>query len=231
MPVIDRVEAICHSNKDPAKAGRIQAAVAEMDGAVYPHWIDPIFPAGEWICIPEPGDAVELELPDGTDIVEFPTDVKYLGKRLSEGNSVPTEFKTNYPNRRGFRTKQGHLIIADDKAGTLTIKNGKSGIVVEFDSTGLLHLGVTVGTDFIMKGTTFNTENATMLGGISAYVTLVGTAMTKMAQDPFLSGSLQAATIAAMTAAGTAGAGTATGLISAFLAKAATWLSTKVKTG
>lgn len=218
---------------DPkSKSGAIIVSMPEMDGGQYPVSIEPVWPAGEWICFPNPGDTVELIVPEGEDIVEHPDDVRYIGKRRDmNSDPVPSEFKTNYPNRRGFKTKAGHMLIVDDKAGTFTIKNGQTGIVIEFDGSGLLHLGVPVGTDFIMKGNTFNTAHATLLTALSTYIGLVGTAFTAMATDAFLISGLQSSTITAMTNAGTTGSGVLITAITTFLNAAATWLSTKVKTG
>lgn len=218
------------SNKDPAKAGRIKVELADLDGQEYPEWLEPILPGGLWVCIPEPGDTVECVLPEGEDKIEFASEVKYRGVVLDPANPVPSEFKTNYPNRRGFKTRAGHLLIVDDKAGTLTLTNGNSGITIEMDSAGLLHLGVTVGTDFILKGTTFNAAQAILWPLVSTALGTAGAALGTMAADPFLSGSLAGATISAMTGAATA-ATAATVAITTYLSGAVSRLSTKVKTG
>lgn len=236
--MVERLTATVASNKDPAKAGRIKVNVASMDGDQYPEWIDPIWPAGHWIAIPEPGDTVEIEVPAGEDVVEFSTDVKYIGRRLSEGQTVPSDFKTNYPSRRGFQTKKGHSIVVDDKAGTFTITNGRTSNTIEFDATGniiltvttLLKLGGSTAAQSVMKGEIFNIANATMLAAVSTYLGLIGAAFTKMATDPFLTANLASATITSMTAAGTAAAGLATGAITTFLGSATTWLSLVTKT-
>ena len=116
------------SNQDPAKSGRVKVELAQLDGQEYPEWIEPIWPAGEWIAIPEPGDSVEVVLPEGDDKIEFSGEVRYRGKVIDPSNPVPAEFKINYPGRRGFKTRVGHLLILDDTAGseevTLIHKDG-----------------------------------------------------------------------------------------------------------
>jgi hypothetical protein len=69
---------IVQSNEDPAKAGRIKCAIASVDGQIYPEWIEPIFAPG-WFTPPEPGDEVELVMPEGEDLAEFAHEIKYRG--------------------------------------------------------------------------------------------------------------------------------------------------------
>jgi hypothetical protein len=102
---------------DPAKAGRIKVTLAEMDGDTYPEWINPVFPSG-WVMMPEIGDTVEIIMPDGEDAIEFAEEIRYRGWVLSDVFSVPKEFQTNYPRRRGFKTVAGHLLIFDDTPGS-----------------------------------------------------------------------------------------------------------------
>jgi hypothetical protein len=121
MPPSDRQTATVDKNTDPAKAGRVKVKLPSMDGGQYPEWIETIQPAG-MVSHPHPGDTVEVELPDGEDIVEFPDEGKCLGKRADAANPVPSEFKTNYPHRRGYKTPGGHLVIFDDKDKSITIR-------------------------------------------------------------------------------------------------------------
>lgn len=229
MPAIDRHTAIVEKNTDKGKAGRIVVSTSNMDGDQYPESIEAIMPAG-LIAHPHPGDTVEIELPEGEDIVEFPQEAKYLGKRWDDANSYPTKFKTNYPDRRGFYTPGGHYIIVDDKAKTITLETA-DGLEVQLDdSTGKVKLGSSSASISVMLGETFNTEHATLLGLMSTYFGLIGAAFTAMAADPFLSGSLASATLTAMTSAGTAGSATVVTGITTFLGKATTWLSQIVKT-
>jgi len=122
--------AIVNSNSDKAQAGRIDAAVQTTDGQVYPEQFEPIFTPG-WFSPPEPGDAVEVVLPEGDDLVEFAHDVRYRGQVFDEGHPPPDDFKQpgDKVTRRGYFTKGGHRLIFEDYKGdeSLIIREGKAG--------------------------------------------------------------------------------------------------------
>jgi len=122
--------AIVNSNSDKAQAGRIDAAVQTTDGQVYPEQFEPIFTPG-WFSPPEPGDAVEVVLPEGEDLVEFAHDVRYRGQVFDEGHPPPDDFKQpgDKVTRRGYFTKGGHRLIFEDYKGdeSLIIREGKAG--------------------------------------------------------------------------------------------------------
>jgi hypothetical protein len=104
------------TNSDPAKAGRIKVALPQLDGAEYPEWIEPVFVPG-WFSPPEPGDAVELELPEGEDLIEFAHEVRYRGQLFDDKHLPPDELKQKQArvHLRGYFTKAGHRLIFDDK--------------------------------------------------------------------------------------------------------------------
>jgi hypothetical protein len=106
---------------DPAKAGRIKVALAELDGAEFPDWVDPVFAPG-WLWLPEPGDTVSIILPDGEDLIEFSDEIRWTGQLFDQDNPHPDEFKPNYPQMRGFKTKAGHILIVDDKDKIVSLK-------------------------------------------------------------------------------------------------------------
>lgn len=218
------------SNNDPAKAGRVKVEMAELDGDQWPEWLEPIFPGGQWVCIPEPGDTVECVLPEGEDKIEFASEVKYRGVVLDPKNAVPSQFKTNYPNRRGFQTKAGHVLIVDDKIGTFTIANGKTGITIEMDSAGILHLGAKIGSDFLLKGTTFNAAQAVLWPLIGTFISAAAVAFAALAVDTGLLPLMQSATITALQGVATTATAATTGGIVPYLAGAVARLSLKVKT-
>jgi len=122
--------AIVNSNSDKAQAGRIDAAVQTTDGQVYPEQFEPISTPG-WFSPPEPGDAVEVVLPEGEDLVEFAHDVRYRGQVFDEGHPPPDDFKQpgDKVTRRGYFTKGGHRLIFEDYKGdeSLIIREGKAG--------------------------------------------------------------------------------------------------------
>jgi len=99
---------------DPAKAGRIKVHLAELGGRETPDFIDPVLPSG-WHWLPEVGDTVQVLLPeDLDDLVEFPEDIRWSGVLYDQEHPVPADLRSEYPRRRGFRTKAGHLLVIDD---------------------------------------------------------------------------------------------------------------------
>ncbi len=104
---------------DPAKGGAIKVALTAIGGDEYPEWIEPIHPHGV-LSHPVVGDTVELVMPEGDDITEFASEVRYLGVVTSE-EGYPTEFAKNYPHRRGVKTPGGHLLLFDDKEKTIAL--------------------------------------------------------------------------------------------------------------
>jgi hypothetical protein len=130
--------AIVQANGDKAGAGRIDAAVQKTDGQVYPEQFEPIFTPG-WFSPPEPGDAVEVVMPEGDDLAEFAHDVRYRGQVFDESHPPPTDFKQPGPKctRRGYFTKGGHRLIFEDFAGdeSLIIREGKAGHEVKLQGS------------------------------------------------------------------------------------------------
>lgn len=107
---------IVTTNEDPAKAGRIKCAIKTVDGQEYPEWIEPVFVPG-WFSPPEPGDEVELIMPEGEDLAEFAHEIKYRGQVFDESHPPPAELKQKQKkvHLRGYFTKEGHRLIFDDK--------------------------------------------------------------------------------------------------------------------
>ena len=130
---------IVTNNEDDEQRGRIKVACAtlmgvdtNLDPLEYPDFIDPIFPYlassdGEasdagWFFIPDVGVLVELELtvssPGDDTTAETSIDANAIRWRAcipAKGvDSVAEDFKTNYPNRRGWKTGRGHLFFMDD---------------------------------------------------------------------------------------------------------------------
>jgi hypothetical protein len=106
---------------DPAKAGRLKIELQEVDGQVFPDWIDPVKTPG-WLWLPEPGDTVSVMIPtDPADLAEFPEQVRWLGQVYDQDNPHPDNFKASYPQARGFVTKAGHVLIVDDKDKVISL--------------------------------------------------------------------------------------------------------------
>jgi hypothetical protein len=137
---------------DPAKAGRIRVSIKEMDGNTYPEWVSPSLTPG-WVAMPSVGDSVEVEIPDGEDMVEFSEEVRYRGQVLDGSSPVPDDFKNNYPKRRGFQTPGGHFIMFDDTSGQDEVTIAYKGrLLVSLTKDGIF-LGTQQSTERVALGT------------------------------------------------------------------------------
>jgi hypothetical protein len=123
-------KAIVSRTNDPQNLGRVRVKCEGLAAAnaEIPYWVSPIFPATAdgtgWLLVPDPGDEVELEVMidhvtdevTGESFIANP-DMRYRAGSYSSKNKLPSELKTNYPKRRGFKTKAGHLLFFDDTQG------------------------------------------------------------------------------------------------------------------
>lgn len=137
------VIAVVTTNEDPAKAGRIKVALPQLDGQEYPEWIEPVFVPG-WFSPPEVGDAVEVEVPEGEDLVEFANEVRYRGQVFDDGHLPPDKLKQQQKkvHLRGYFTKAGHLLLFNDKSGSeeISITEGKSGNTIGITGKGQIYI-------------------------------------------------------------------------------------------
>lgn len=173
--------------QDPAYAGRITVELAEVGGKEYPEWVEPIILSG-WLWLPEPGDNVEVEIPSDTDdLVEFADEVKWRGIVYDQDSPVSGEFKENYPKRRGFKTKAGHVLIVDDKDKVISLstplnhilllseKDDKVSLrykdtdVLTINASGIF-LGTETATEPIVLGNLWKTMMDTILTALAAHV-------------------------------------------------------------
>lgn len=151
MPKTEQTLGTVVNIDDPAKAGRIMVNIESMDGQAFPEWIEPEFPAG-MVVMPEVGDIVALTMPEGEDIIEFAEEVRYTGVVLNESNPVPDEFKPDYPKRRGWKTKSGHLIILSDVDGQEEIQISHKGVLMVVLNNSGIFLGTTSATEKLPLG-------------------------------------------------------------------------------
>ena len=131
------------SNEDPANAGRIKVILPQLDGGEFPEWIEPVFTPG-WFSPPEPGETVEVEVPEGEDLIEFAHEIRYRGQTFDEAHIPPAAFKQRQKkvHIRGYFTKAGHLLIFNDKSGSeeVSIQEGKSGNSIGMTGLGQIYL-------------------------------------------------------------------------------------------
>lgn len=142
--------AIVVDNKDDEYKGRIRIQIDEFGSKPYPYLAMPKFQLmykdkGIYI-VPDIGDYVWVSFQNGD--ARFPI---YEGNNNLNVFEVPDEFKTNYPNRRGIKTKAGHTIFIDDTEGkeTIVVKH-KDNSYFMFDKDGGIVYGTEGGNYFYM---------------------------------------------------------------------------------
>ena len=135
---------IVTDNNDDEKRGRIKVACSTLMGVddsggpiEYPVWIEPSFPhllvgaeAGEGVAdsgfffVPNVGVAVEFEITvsgpadksTGQSSIGNP-DPRWVSSVLLPGDALNSDFTTNYPNRMGWRSVKGSILMFDDTDG------------------------------------------------------------------------------------------------------------------
>lgn len=159
------IKAIVANLEDPKMAGRIQCKFPQLDGQVLPEWIEPIEMAG-WLWLPEIDETVEVSIPNSDDWIEFPQEMNWNGLAREEQQSHPEEFKTNYPKRRGFRTKTGMLLIIDETPGEEKFSwSHRSNTLISITNNGIF-FGSEIATEPMVLGIQFKTLMTDILDAI-----------------------------------------------------------------
>lgn len=114
-------------NRDPEKRGRLIVQCDTIAEGDVLEWIEPTFhfmDSGEdkkagsfWV--PGPGAVVEVEIESDPDAEAMELDPRWKCCVYPDG-TVPEAFTTNYPERRGWVTRAGHIFYFDDTDGELT---------------------------------------------------------------------------------------------------------------
>lgn len=124
-------------NEDPEQRGRIKVACAALmgvddngDPVEYPAWVPPRFPMTEstdgeiadsgFFFVPNVGTTVEFQITIASSFDQSPgqasisnPDPRWLGCVWNPADELNEDFTTNYPNRQGWRTRTGHLLMFD----------------------------------------------------------------------------------------------------------------------
>jgi len=161
-------------NKDPAKAGRIKVKLPEMDDGQYPEWVNPILP-GIWFTIPNIGETVLVLRPDDDDIVEFASEVFYFGRILDQDHAAEPEHRKNYPNRHGFKTKNGHVIVVDDSKTSPEITLAHNGILLFSLTAQGMFLGSQDSDEPLVCGNLLKSAMSDILGALLTHTHPTGT--------------------------------------------------------
>lgn len=153
---------------DPAKAGRIKCDMAEVEGT-YPEWINPVF-MGSWVWMPNVNDNVMIVIPDDENITEFSSEIYYLGKISHQEDPIHGELRAeNYGNRRGTKTKAGHIVIVDDTDGgeEITISY-KGSMVISWKPDGIF-IGSSNATEPFVLGSQLQSLLSAVLGDLATH--------------------------------------------------------------
>lgn len=133
-------------NNDPDKLGRIKfKSDTLLDGDEYPEWVSPSFPfvgavgPSGMFWVPPVGTLVEVEIYSGEYAdIEVP-DAKYRACFFNDVDVVPEEFMQNYPERMGWKTPSGHLLLFDDSDGNeLVLLKHKDNAYVSMSGDGVI---------------------------------------------------------------------------------------------
>ena len=123
--------AVVTNVEDPEQRGRLKVTCSALLGdesQELPGWVEPELQVG-WFWIPNVGQQVTLTTALGasSDLYSGQSSIasanlrwdaaRYTEDGAEGGNPVGSEFKTNYGNRRGFKTPRGHVFFFDDKKG------------------------------------------------------------------------------------------------------------------
>lgn len=145
MPKKEYHEAVVVDNLDPEKRGRVRVSCPTIvSGEELGDWLEPIFPFTDsqeqagWFFVPSINASVRVEI-ESEENSEANGIQAHWHCTLYPDNSVPEEFQENYPNRRGFKTKSGHIIIFDDQDETITIRSS-SGSEIHITQSGRIEL-------------------------------------------------------------------------------------------
>lgn len=199
---------------DPEKRGRLKVRCQSLVGAAteLPHWAVPDSNAFSSL-----GGAAMLFMPDVGSTVEVMVDVtdvgldQYKGERFmlnpglrwrhapptgqQNGMPLPKALLTNYPQRRGFVSKGGLMLILDEKAQSITLgrQESKDTITItpdkiKFDLNntildvidGKIRVGGDQADQKMVKGTLFWDKLSTLLQKLSMDLT----SMQAAAQGP-----------------------------------------------
>lgn len=160
--VLDNKDHEAEDLNDGLMRGRLKVQVdtllvGDEDGteAEFGLWADPAFPftgneGSGWFFVPPIGAEVELEY--DTDELGSLQDLRWVAGIYSDENDIPEQFKINYPERRGFRTPGGHMLMFDDTDGShLMTLSSPAGQFVNFDSSGDILIANSTGMMIIVS--------------------------------------------------------------------------------
>jgi hypothetical protein len=146
-------------NQDPEKRGRLIVEVPTIAEGDVLEWIEPSFhfvdSSAEAGCfwVPNVGSTVEVEIEAEEDSEVTDLEAKWMCSVYPDG-TVPAEFEQNYPERRGWKTKAGHLLYFDDTANSREFYyEHPSGTKIVVTNTGEIQLTPVAGQSVLIGET------------------------------------------------------------------------------
>jgi len=148
MPKKEKHWGIVVDNEDPEKRGRLIVQCDTIAEGDVLEWIEPSFhfvdsddqvQAG-CFWVPNPGALVEVEIEAEDDSEANDLDPHWKCC-LYPNDAVPAVFRENYPQRRGWVTRAGHILYFDDTDGELSFYyEHPSGAKITVDNDGNIRL-------------------------------------------------------------------------------------------
>jgi len=173
MPKREKHWGVVTDNDDPEKRGRLVVQCDTIAEGDVLEWIQPSFhfvdsndsEQGGCFWVPNEGTIVEVNIEAEDDSEANDLDPQWKCAVYPQG-SVPEVFQDNYPNRRGWVTRKGHIFYFDDTEDSLTFHyEHPSGAKITVDNDGNIRLhtdaSVYIGDDAashpITRGDVLNT--------------------------------------------------------------------------
>jgi hypothetical protein len=178
MPKKEKYWGVVVDNQDPELRGRLVINCPDIVRGDVLDWVDPGFhfvdsahSAGA-VWIPSVGSDVEVEIEAEDDSEVSSLEPKWICNIYPYG-TLPEEFQTNYPNRRGWKTKSGHVLFFDDTEDNLEFRLiHPSGTNLVVDNDGNVQINAASGKNiligdgadqFLVRGDELNTWITTVL--------------------------------------------------------------------
>lgn len=148
MPKREKHWGIVIDNDDPEKRGRLTVQCDTIAEGDVLEWMNPSFhfvdsssdEQGGSFWVPNPGAIVEVTIEAEDDSEANDLDPQWKCSVYSQGG-VPEVFQENYPKRRGWVTRKGHILYFDDTEDSLTFHyEHPSGAKITVDNDGNIAL-------------------------------------------------------------------------------------------
>lgn len=148
MPKREKHWGIVIDNDDPEKRGRLTVQCDTIAEGDVLEWMNPSFhfvdsssdEQGGSFWVPNPGAIVEVTIEAEDDSEANDLDPQWKCSVYSQGG-VPEVFQENYPKRRGWVTRKGHILYFDDTEDSFTFHyEHPSGAKITVDNDGNIRL-------------------------------------------------------------------------------------------